>query len=135
MSVSQSLRGQAYVVEKYVTLSATSGTTVGPAIPAGTLVLSAGVEVLAAVPDVTTYTIDVTDGTTVFANDVSVDAAAKGTIVLGTTAGLIAAADTVDAVSTISGSPGAIAARIFAVCVDVTDSVGKGAAVVRNTLA
>lgn len=134
MSVSQSLRGQAYVVEKYVTLSATSGTTVGPAIPAGTLVLSAGVEVLAAVPDVTTYTVNVTDGTTTFASAVSLDNVAKNTIVLGTTAGLISVNDTVDAVSTISGSPGAIAARIFAVCVDVTDSVGKGASVARNTL-
>ena len=135
MSVSQSLRGQAYVVEKYVTLSATSGTTVGPAIPAGTLVLSAGVEVLAAVPDVTTYTVNITDGTTTFASAVSLDNVAKNTIVLGTNAGLIATNDTVDAVSTISGSPGAIAARIFAACVDVTDSVGKGAAVTRNQLA
>ena len=135
MSVSQSLRGQAYVVEKYVTLSATSGTTVGPSIPAGTLVLAAGVEVLAAVPDVTTYTVNVTDGTTTFASAVSLDNVAKNTIVLGTTAGLISTADTVDAVSTISGSPGAIAARIFAVCVDVTDSVTKGAAVTRNQLA
>lgn len=135
MAVSQSLRGQAYVIEKYVTLAASSGTTVGPAVPAGSLVLAAGVEVLAAVPDVTTYTLDVTDGTTTFANDVSFDAAAAGTIRVGTTAGLVAAADTIDAVTTISGSPGTIAARIFAVVVDVNDSVIKGAAVVRNQLA
>lgn len=135
MAVSQSLRGQAYVIEKYVTLAASSGTTVGPAVPAGSLVLAAGVEVLAAVPDVTTYTLDVTDGTTTFANDVSFDAAAAGTIRIGTTAGLVAAADTIDAVTTISGSPGTIAARIFAVVVDVNDSVIKGAAVVRNQLA
>ena len=135
MAVSQSLRGQAYVIEKYVTLAASSGTTVGPAVPAGSLVLAAGVEVLAAVPDVTTYTLDVTDGTTTFANDVSFDAAAAGTIRIGTTAGLVAAADTIDAVTTISGSPGTIAARIFAVVVDVNDSVIKGAAAARNQLA
>lgn len=119
MAIAQSTLAKAVVVEKFVTLGATSGTTVGPAIPAGTLVLAAGIEVLSAVPDVTTYTIDVTDGTTVFANDVSVDAAAKGTIRIGTTAGLAAVAETVDAVTTISGSPGAIPARIFAVIVDV----------------
>ena len=134
MSVSQSIRHQAYVLEKFVTLAATSGTTIGPAVPAGTLVLAAGVEVLQAVPDVTTYTIDVTDGTTVFANDVSVDAAAAGTIRAGTTAGLVAAADTIDAVTTISGSPGTIAARIWAVCVEVNDSVFRGATADRNQL-
>lgn len=135
MAISQSLRNRAVVVEKYVTLAATSGTTVGPAVPAGTLVLAAGVEVLATVPDVTTYTIDVTDGTTVFANDVSVDNVAKGTIRVGTTAGFISAADTIDAVTTISGSPGTIAARIFAVVVDVNDSVGMADEVDRDQLA
>jgi len=134
MAISQSLRNQAYVVEKYVTLAATSGTTVGPAVPAGSLVLAAGVEVYSAVPDITTYTLDVTDGTTVFANDVSFDNVAAGTIRIGTTAGLVAAADTVDAVTTISGSPGTIAARIFAVVVDVNESVLKGEAADRNTL-
>ena len=135
MAISQSLRNRAVVVEKYVTLAATSGTTVGPAVPAGTLVLAAGVEVLDTVPDVTTYTIDVTDGTTVFANDVSVDNVAKGTIRVGTTAGFISAADTIDAVTTISGSPGTIAARIFAVVVDVNDSVGMANEVDRDQLA
>ena len=135
MAISQSLRNRAVVVEKYVTLAATSGTTVGPAVPAGTLVLAAGVEVLDTVPDVTTYTIDVTDGTTVFANDVSVDNVAKGTIRVGTTAGFISAADTIDAVTTISGSPGTIDARIFAVVVDVNDSVGMANEVDRDQLA
>lgn len=135
MAVSQSLRNQAYVVEKYVTLAATSGTTVGPAVPAGSLVLAAGVEVLQTVPDVTTYTLDVTDGTTVFANDVSFDNVAAGTIRVGTTAGLVASADTIDAVTTISGSPGIISARIFAVVVDVNDSVREAEAADRDTLA
>jgi hypothetical protein len=135
MAVSQSLRNQAYVVEKYVTLAATSGTTVGPAVPAGSLVLAGGVEVLQAVPDIATYTLDVTDGTTVFANDVSFDNVAKGTIRIGTTAGLVASADTIDAVTTISGSPGTIAARIFAVVVDVNDSVRAAEVADRDTLA
>lgn len=135
MAISQSLRNRAVVIEKYVTLGATSGTTTGVAVPAGTLILAAGVEVLAAVPDVTTYTADVTDGTTVFANDVNLDAAAAGTIRVGTTAGFIAAADTVDVVTTISGTPGAIPARVFVVAVDLNDSVRQGTEVDRDVLA
>lgn len=135
MAISQSLRNRAVVIEKYVTLAATSGTTVGVAVPAGTLVLAAGVEVLDAVADVTTYTADVTDGTTVFANDVDLDAAAAGTIRIGTTAGLVTAADTVDVVTTISGTPGTVRARVFVVAIDVNESVREGTEVTRDVLA
>jgi len=135
MAISQSLRNRAIVIEKYVTLAATAGTNVGVSVPAGTLILAAGVEVLQAVPDVSVYTADVTDGTTVFANDVSLDAAAKGTIRVGTTAGFIAAADTVDVVTTITGSPGTIKARVFVVAVNLNDSVYEAAEVDRDLLA
>jgi tetrahydrodipicolinate N-succinyltransferase len=135
MAISQSLRNRAVVIEKYVTLGATAGTTVGVAVPAGTLVLAAGVEVLDTVPDVTVYTADVTDGTTVFANDVALDAAAAGTIRIGTTAGLVAAADTIDVVTTITGAPGAIRARVFVIAIDVNESVREGTEVVRDVLA
>ena len=135
MAISQSLRNRAVVIEKYITLGATSGTITGVSVPAGTLVLAAGVEVLSAVPDVTTYTADVTDGTTVFANDVDLDDAAAGTIRIGTTAGLVAAADTVDVVTTISGTPGAIPARVFVVAIDVNESVREGTEVTRDVLA
>jgi hypothetical protein len=135
MAISQSLRSRAVVVEKYVTLGATAGTTVGPAVPAGTLVLAAGVEVLQAVPDVSVYTANVTDGTTTFASAVVLDAAPANTIRIGTTAGFIAVDDTIDVVTTITGSPGAIRARVFAVIVDVNDSVREGDAVKRDVLA
>lgn len=135
MGISQSLRFGPILVERYVTLASSSGTTVGPSVGAGTLVLAAGVEVLSAVPDVTTYTVDVTGGTTVFLNDASLDAAAAGTIRAGTTAGFISADDTVDVVSTISGSPGAISARIWALIVDVNDGSRKAEAADRDTLA
>ncbi len=135
MAISQSLRNRAVVVEKFITLAATAGTNVGVSVPAGTLVLAAGLETLAAVPDVSVYTADVTDGTTVFANDVSLDAAAAGTIRAGVTPGFIAAADTIDVVTTITGSPGAIPVRVWAVIVDVNDCVIQGAEVDRDTLA
>lgn len=132
MFISQSLRNRAVIIEKYITLSGTAGTNVGVSVPAGTLILAAGVQVLAAVPNVDVYTADITDGTTVFANDVGLDAAASGTIRVGTTAGFIAAADTVDVVTTITGSPGAIPARVFVLAVDLTPSVNKGAEIDRD---
>jgi hypothetical protein len=135
MAISQSLRNRAVVIEKYVTLGAAAGTTVGVAVPAGTLVLAAGIELLDTVPDVTVYTADVTDGTTVFANDVVLDNKAAGTILIGTTAGLVPAADTVDVVTTITGAPGAIRARVFIVAIDVNESVREGTEVTRDVLA
>ena len=135
MAISQSLRSKAVVIEKAVSLAATSGTTIGVAVPAGTLILAAGFEPSVAVPDVTTYTMDLTDGTTVFANDLNFDNTAAGTIKVGTTAGVITAADTVDVVTTISGSPGVITGRVFVVAVDVNESVRAAAEVDRDVLA
>lgn len=135
MAVSQSLRGQAIVIDKEVSLAATSGTTVGVSVPAGTLIIAAGFEPSVAVPDVTTYTMDITDGTTTFANDLNFDNTAAGTIKVGTTAGLITDADTVDVVTTISGSPGVITGRVFVIAVDVNESVKPAAEVDRDQLA
>lgn len=135
MAISQSLRSKAIVIEKEVSLAATSGTTVGVAVPAGTLILAAGFEPSVAVPDVTTYTMDLTDGTTVFANDLNFDNTAAGVIKVGTTAGVVLAADTVDVVTTISGSPGVITGRVFVIAVDVNESVRKAAEVDRDVLA
>lgn len=136
MSLSQSLLNRAVVVEKFVDLAATSGTAVGISVGAGTLVLAVGFEPLEAVPDVTTYTMDITDGTTVFANDLNFDNTAAGTIKIGTTAGVVAAADTIDVVTTISGSPGVISGRVFAVIVDVSKyRVAAADAVDRDQLA
>lgn len=135
MAISQSLRSKAIVIEKEVSLAATSGTTVGVAVPAGTLILAAGFEPSVAVPDVTTYTMDLTDGTTVFANDLNFDNTAAGVIKVGTTAGVILAADTVDVVTTISGDPGVITGRVFIVAVDVNESVRPAAEAARDVLA
>lgn len=135
MALTKALRNSAIVIEKYVDLAATSGTTVGVAVPAGTLIVAAGFEPSEAVPDVTTYTMDITDGTTTFADDLNFDNTAAGTILVGTTAGLVAAADTVDVVTTISGTPGIISGRVFVVAVDVNESRLQAAEVDRDTLA
>lgn len=119
MTQVQSLRNRAYVVDKEVSLAATSGTAVGIPVGAGTLVLAVGFQNYTTVPDVATYTMDITDGTTVFANDISFDNTAANTIKIGSTAGVVAANDTIDVVTTISGTPGVINGRVFAVVVAV----------------
>lgn len=135
MALVQSVRNHAFKVEKFVDLAATSGTTVGIAVPAGTLVLAVGFEPSEAVPNVTTYTMDITDGTTTFANDLDFDNTAAGTIKIGTTAGVVAAADTIDVVTTISGSPGVISGRVFAIIVDANEAAVAATAVDRDQLA
>ena len=135
MALVQSLRNHAYKIEKFVSLPATSGTTVGISVPAGTLVLAAGFQNTTTVPNITTYTLDVTDGTTVFANDLDFDNTAANTIKAGTTAGLVSAADTIDVVTTISGSPGVIAGRVWAIVVDVNKAADAASSVDREQLA
>jgi hypothetical protein len=135
MSLVQSVKNQPILVEKYVSLPATAGTTVGISVPAGTLVLAAGFEPSVTVPDVSVYTFDITDGTTVFGNDLSLDNTAAGTIRVGTTAGLISTADTIDVVTTITGSPGIVTGRLFAVIVDVNENGAEATSVDRDLLA
>jgi hypothetical protein len=135
MSLVQSVKNQPILVEKYVSLPATAGTTVGISVPAGTLVLAAGFEPSVTVPDVSVYTFDITDGTTVFGNDLSLDNTAAGTIRVGTTAGLISTADTIDVVTTITGSPGVVTGRLFAVIVDVNENAAEATSVDRDLLA
>lgn len=135
MSAVQSLRNRAYVVEKDVSLAATSGTAVGIPVGAGTLVLAVGFQNYTTVPDITTYTMNITDGTTTFASALNFDNTAANTIKIGTTAGVVAAADTIDVVTTISGSPGVIAGRVFAVVADINADYPAPGSVDRDTLA
>ena len=135
MALVQSVRNHAYKIEKFVSVAATSGTTVGISVPAGTLVLAAGFQNTVAVPDVTTYTVAVTDGTTTFMSATSFDAAAINTVKAGTTAGLIPAADTIDVLTVISGSPGVITGRVWAIVVDVNKAADAASSVDREQLA
>jgi hypothetical protein len=135
MFVSQSTRPGAFMLEKDVSLAASSGTAVGISVPAGTTVLAAGFQNYTVVPDVTTYTLDVTDGTTVFANDLNFDNTAANTNKGGVVPGFVAAADTIDVVTTISGSPGIIAGRVWAVVIDCSKGAQAADEVDRDQLA
>jgi hypothetical protein len=135
MAIVQSIRPQPILLEKDVSLAATSGTTVGIAVPAGALVLAAGFQNYTVVPDVTTYTVAVTDGTTTFMAATSFDNTAANTIKAGTTAGLTAVAETIDVLTSITGSPGIIAGRVWALVLDVNQGTRPAAAVDREQLA
>lgn len=127
MGKSTSLLSKAYMVEKQIELPTASGRVVGPTVGAGTLVLAAGVELIDAVDNVTSYTVALNDETTTFMAATSVDAASAGTFVYGTqTQAVIAAEDTIDAVAAISGSPAAATARVWAIVADVNEAT-KGA--------
>lgn len=135
MSIVKSVRSAPVLLEKVVSLAGTSGTAVGISVPAGAVVLAAGFQNFTAVPDVTTYTLDVTDGTTVFANDLNFDNTAANTNKGGVTPGFIAAADTIDVVTTISGTPGVITGRVWAVVVDCSKNAEAASEVDRDQLA
>lgn len=135
MAQVQSLRNRAYVVDKEVSLAAASGTTVGIPVGKGTLVLAVGFQNYTVVPNITDYTMDITDGTTVFANDLDFDNTAADTIKIGSTVGLVVANDTIDVVTTIDGAPGVIEGRVFAVVVDVNEDWSAPGEVDRDQLA
>jgi len=66
----------------------------------------------------------------------SVDAAAAGTMVFGTqTLGISADADTIDAVTVISGTTAGVTARVWAIVVDVNEATKDAAEVDRDQLA
>jgi hypothetical protein len=65
----------------------------------------------------------------------SFDAAAINTIKGGVTPGFIAAADTIDVLTSISGSPGIITGRVWALVVDCNSGTRTAATVDRDQLA
>ena len=137
MAKSQSLNFQPTIVEKIVTLGTTTGAVQGPAVPAGCVVLSAGIEFITSPGSAgTSSTITIGDGSTANLATVSMQAKAAGTILGGVIPSFIAAADTIDAIQVVSGA-GLVAAtaRVWAVVCPVSESTRAAAEVDRDTLA
>tara|TARA_R110002167_G_scaffold366178_1_gene593517 strand:+ start:127 stop:540 length:414 start_codon:yes stop_codon:yes gene_type:complete len=137
MAQSTSLKSKAYMVEKTVTLGVASGTTVGPAVPANTMVISAGIEFVTAAGSAgTSATVAVGDGVTANLAAVDMQAQAAGTILGGVVPSFVSSADTIDAVLAVTGA-GLVAAtaRIWAVVVDVNENTKSADEVDRDTLA
>ena len=134
MALSTSLKSKAYMVEKTTTLGVASGTTVGPAVSANTMVISSGIEFVTAAGSAgTSATVAVGDGTTANLAAVSMQAKAAGTILGGVVPSFVSADDTIDAVLAVSGS-GLVAAtvRIWAIVVDCNENTKNAAEVARD---
>ena len=137
MALSQSLKFSPIIVEAYVTLPVVSGTTVGPAIPAGCVVVSAGIEFFTAPGSAgSSATVAVGNGVTANLAAVTMQGKAAGTILGGVVPVFNGAAETVDAVMVVSGS-GLVAAdaRIWAVVVNVNECTKEATEVARDQLA
>jgi hypothetical protein len=137
MALSTSLKSKAYMVEKTVTLGIVSGTTVGPAIPANTMVISSGIEFVTAAGSAgTSATVAVGDGVTDNLAAVDMQAQAAGTILGGVVPSFVSADDTIDAVLAVVGV-GLVAAtaRIWAIVVDCNANTKAANEVDRDTLA
>tara|TARA_R110001592_G_scaffold156600_1_gene387184 strand:+ start:435 stop:809 length:375 start_codon:yes stop_codon:yes gene_type:complete len=122
------------MVEKTTTLGVASGTTVGPAVPANTMVISSGIEFVTAAGSAgTSATVAVGDGVTANLAAVSMQAKAAGTILGGVVPSFVSADDTIDAVLAVTGA-GLVAAtvRIWAVVVDCNENTKNAAEVARD---
>jgi hypothetical protein len=136
MALSTSLKSKAYMVEKTVTLPVVSGTTVGPAVPANTMVVSSGIEFVTAPGSAaTSATVAVGDGVTANLAAVDMQAQAAGTILGGVVPSFVSADDTIDAVMVVTGA-GLVAAtaRIWAVVVDCNANTKNAAEVSRDVI-
>ena len=134
MASSSSLKSKAYMVEKTVTLGTTSGTNVGPAVLANTMVIASGIEfVTAAGSAATSATVAVGDGVTANLAAVDMQAKAAGTILGGVVPSFVSADDTIDAVTVITGAGLAAATiRIWAIVVDCNENTKNAAEVARD---
>jgi hypothetical protein len=136
MAKSTSLLAKAYMVDATVELPLDGGTVTGPTVPAGMLVVNAGVELIDAV-DSADYDVAVSDGTNTYMATTAVDSSSAGTFVVGSqTPAVTAAEETIDVVATATADNSAdITARVFAIVVNVGDASRTADEVDRDQLA
>jgi len=136
MAKSTSLLAKAYMVDATVELPLDGGTVTGPTVPAGMLVVNAGVELIDAV-DSADYDVAVSDGTNTYMATTAVDSSSAGTFAVGTQAPAVTAAEeTIDVVATAGADNSAdITARVFAIVVNVGDASRTADEVDRDQLA
>lgn len=134
MASSSSLKSKAYMVEKTTTLGIVSGTTVGPAVLANTMVIASGIEFVTAAGSAgTSATVAVGDGVTANLAAVNMQAKAAGTILGGVVPSFVSADDTIDAVLAVTGA-GLVPAvvRIWAIVVDCNENTKNAIEVARD---
>jgi hypothetical protein len=120
-NLSQTVAKLARVVEKEVTLPTTSGTIEAISLPAGCVVLAAGVVTTAAIAGSTGYTIDLSIGSADVQSALDIQAAAVGAITVEAAVPVATAvADTLDVVATVTGTATAGKVRVWALVLDMT---------------
>jgi hypothetical protein len=125
MALSQTVAKLARVVEATVTLPATSGTVAAVSLPAGCVVLAAGVVTTTAIAGSTGYTIDLSVGSADVQSALDIQAATVGTITVEAAVPVATAvADTLDVVATVTGTATAGAVRVWALVLDMTTIPG-----------
>ena len=120
-TLSQTVAKLARLVEKEVTLPTASGTVEAISLPAGCLVLSAGVVTTTAIAGSTGYTIDLSVGSADVVSALDIQAATVGTITTEAAVPVgVTAADTLDVVATVTGTATAGKVRVWALVIDMT---------------
>lgn len=120
-TLSQTVAKGARLYEAEVTLPTASGTVTAVSLPANCLVLSAGCVVTEAVAGSTAHTADLSIGAADVVTAINLQSASLGDIVTeaavpqGTTV-----ADTLDVVSTVTGTGTAGKVRVWAVVIDMS---------------
>lgn len=125
MALSQTVAKLARVVEATVTLPTTSGTVEAIKLPAGCVVLAAGVVTTTAIAGSTGYTIDLSIGSADVQSALDIQAAAVGAITVEAAVPVATAvADTLDVVATVTGTATAGAVRVWALVLDMATIPG-----------
>jgi hypothetical protein len=120
-TLSQTVAKGARLYEAEVTLPTASGTVTAVSIPANSLVLSAGVVMTEACAGSSAHVADLSIGSADIVTAIDLQAGSVGSIITeaavpqGTTAD-----DTIDVVSTVTGTGTAGKARVWAVVIDMT---------------
>lgn len=133
-TLSQTVAKLGRLVEAEVTLPTASGTVEAVALPANSVVLAAGAVVTEAVAGSTAHAFDLSIGSADVATALDVQGVAVGGIVVeAATPQATTVADTLDVVSTVSGTGTAGKVRVWAMVLDMTDA-GLADEVVRDQL-
>lgn len=120
-TLSQTVAKVGRLVEAEVTLPTASGTVTAVTVPANSVVLAAGAVVTEAVAGSTAHAFDISIGSSDIATALNAQTASLGDILVeACTPVATTAEDTVDVVSTVSGTGTAGKVRIWAMVLDMT---------------
>ena len=121
MALSNTVAKLARIVEAEVTMPTASGTVTAISVPANSVVLAAGAVVTEASAGATAHVFDISIGSSDIATALDFEGASLGDILVEASTPIATTADdTVDVVSTVTGTGTAGKARVWALMLDMT---------------